>query len=62
MLVLLVGWSLAFRSSIGLLLTCLMLVPLLARIKAEERLLHEQFGAEWDAYRARTRRLIPGLY
>ena len=29
---------------------------------AEEALLRTQFGAEYDAYRARTSRLIPGLY
>jgi protein-S-isoprenylcysteine O-methyltransferase Ste14 len=40
----------------------LMLVPLVARIRAEEKLLGEQFGAEYDAYRARTWRLFPGLY
>ena len=39
-----------------------MLVVLLARIKAEERLLSENFGAEYDAYRARTWRLIPYVY
>jgi protein-S-isoprenylcysteine O-methyltransferase Ste14 len=47
---------------VGVLLTLLMLPPLLARIGAEERLLRAQFGAEYDAYRARTARLIPGLY
>ena len=56
------GWGLAFRSGVGLLLTLLMLLPLLARIRAEERLLQSQFGDEYDAYRARTSRLIPGLY
>lgn len=56
------GWGLAFRSGVGVLLTALTLVPLLARIRAEERLLRSQFGAEYDAYRARTSRLIPGLY
>ena len=56
------GWALAFRSGIGLGLTALMLAPLIARINAEERLLHDKFGAEYDAYRARTSRLIPGLY
>jgi len=25
-------------------------------------LLHEHFGSEYDAYRARTWRLIPGIY
>ena len=37
-------------------------LPLLARIHAEERLLHTQFGDEYDAYRSRTSRLIPGMY
>jgi protein-S-isoprenylcysteine O-methyltransferase Ste14 len=56
------GWGLAFRSGVGVLLTALALLPLLARIRAEERLLSTQFGAEYDAYRARTSRLLPGLY
>ena len=56
------GWGLAFRSGVGVLLTALTVVPLIARIGAEERLLHSQFGAEYDAYRARTSRLIPGLF
>lgn len=56
------GWGLAFRSGVGIVLTALLTPPLLARIRAEEELLHRQFGAEYDAYRARTSRLIPGLY
>jgi protein-S-isoprenylcysteine O-methyltransferase Ste14 len=56
------GWSLAFRSGVGVLLVALMLVPVLARIHAEERLLRSQFGAEYGAFCARTWRLIPGLY
>jgi protein-S-isoprenylcysteine O-methyltransferase Ste14 len=56
------GWALAFRSGVGLLLTALFIPPLLARIGAEERLLRAQLGAECEAYRARTSRLIPGLY
>jgi protein-S-isoprenylcysteine O-methyltransferase Ste14 len=56
------GWALAFRSGVGLLLTALMIPPLLARIRAEERLLRTQFGGEYDAYCTRTSRLIPGLY
>jgi protein-S-isoprenylcysteine O-methyltransferase Ste14 len=56
------GWALAFRSGVGVLLTALTLVPLLARIRAEEALLRSQFGAEYDVYRARTSRLIPGVY
>ena len=56
------GWALAFRSGIGVLLTALLIPPLLARINAEERLLRTQFGDEYDAYCRRTSRLIPGLY
>ena len=56
------GWALAFRSGVGVLLTALIVPPLLARIRAEERLLRTQFGSEYDAYCARTSRLIPRLY
>jgi protein-S-isoprenylcysteine O-methyltransferase Ste14 len=56
------GWGLAFRSLVGVLLAALLIPPLLARIRAEEQLLSTHFGAEYDAYRARTSRLIPGLY
>jgi protein-S-isoprenylcysteine O-methyltransferase Ste14 len=56
------GWGLAFRSGVGLLLTAFMIPPLLARIRAEERLLRTQFGVAYDSYCARTSRLIPGLY
>ena len=56
------GWAFAFRSGVGILLTALTILPLVARIRSEETLLHTQFGAEYDAYRARTSRLIPGLY
>jgi protein-S-isoprenylcysteine O-methyltransferase Ste14 len=56
------GWGLAFRSGVGVLLTALMIPILLARIRAEERLLREEFGAEYEAYRARTSRLIAGIF
>ena len=56
------GWALAFRSIVGLLLTALLIPPLAARIRAEERLLRTQFADEYDAYSRRTSRLIPGLY
>jgi protein-S-isoprenylcysteine O-methyltransferase Ste14 len=56
------GWALTFRAGLGVLLTALMIPPLLARIRAEERLLRTQFGDEYRAYCARTARLIPGIY
>ncbi|MBN3836554.1 isoprenylcysteine carboxylmethyltransferase family protein [Burkholderia sp. Ac-20344] len=57
-----VGWALAFRSGVGVLLVVLTMVPLVARIRSEEALLRAQFGAEYDAYCARTWRLLPGVY
>ena len=56
------GWSLGFRSGVGVLLTGLLIPPLLARIDAEENLLHSQFGDDYNAYRSHTWRLIPGIY
>lgn len=56
------GWGLAFRSGVGVLLTALLIPPLVARIRAEERLLRAQFGDEYDSYRGRTARLVPGVY
>jgi len=56
------GWSLAFRSGVGVLLTLLLISPLLARIDAEENLLHAEFGDEYKDYCAHTSRLIPGIY
>jgi len=62
MMVASLGLVLAFRSGVGVLLVASLLVPLVARIRAEERLLREHFGTEYDAYCARTWRLLPGIY
>ena len=62
LLILSLGWALAFRSGVGVLLAALNIPPLIARMNSEERLLHAQFGQEYEAYRARTWRLLPGLY
>jgi protein-S-isoprenylcysteine O-methyltransferase Ste14 len=49
------GWALAFRSVIGILLTAFTIPPLVARIRAEETLLKSQFG---DAHGD----VVPWLY
>ncbi len=56
------GWVLAFRSGVGVILTASLVVPLVARIRSEERLLREHFGAEYETYCSRTWRLVPGIY
>jgi len=60
--VLTLGWGLAFRSGVGVIIAVLMLIILLARIRAEERLLSETFGPEYETYRSRTWRLVPYVY
>jgi protein-S-isoprenylcysteine O-methyltransferase Ste14 len=56
------GWALAFRSGVGVLLVVCMIPPLVSRMRAEERLLLAHFGGEYADYRARSWRLIPWLY
>jgi protein-S-isoprenylcysteine O-methyltransferase Ste14 len=62
MIILGLGWALAFRSLVGVALAVLVIVPLVARIRSEEALLSAQFGAQYDDYRSRTWRLVPGVY
>ncbi len=57
-----IGWAVAFRSVVGILLALSLLIPLVARMHAEERMLREHFGAEYDAYFRRTWRLVPWVY
>jgi protein-S-isoprenylcysteine O-methyltransferase Ste14 len=62
LLISVLGWNLAFRASVGVVIALMTLPVVIARIGAEERLLNETFGAEYDAYRARTWRLMPYVY
>ncbi len=57
-----VGFSLVFRSGPGICITVLLASVLIWRIFAEERLLREEFGDEWDKYRTKSWRLIPYLF
>jgi protein-S-isoprenylcysteine O-methyltransferase Ste14 len=61
-IVIMMGWALVFRSIGGLCIAALMIPFLIIRIDSEERLLGEAFGAEYTAYVAKTKRLLPGLY
>jgi protein-S-isoprenylcysteine O-methyltransferase Ste14 len=56
------GWSLVFRSAIGVLVSLLMLPPLVARMNSEEALLESEFGQRYADYRRRTWRLLPLIY
>ena len=56
------GWGLAFRSLPGVAIALLMVPPIVARMNSEEAMLGSQFGAEYEAYRSRTWRLVPFVY
>jgi protein-S-isoprenylcysteine O-methyltransferase Ste14 len=62
LLVMTLGWGLAFRTGMGIVLTVLLVPPLIARMDAEEALLSARFGKEYDAYRGRTSRIIPWIW
>ncbi len=62
LLVLILGSALVFRSWIGIAAGGALLVSLLWRIHDEEALLQREFGAEWEAYARRTKRLLPWIW
>ena len=62
LLITVLGWGLAFRAGVGVIIALMTLPVVVARIRAEERLLSETFGTEYDDYRARTWRLAPYIY
>jgi protein-S-isoprenylcysteine O-methyltransferase Ste14 len=62
LLITVLGWGLAFRSGVGILIAALHLIPLVARMNAEERLLRSEFGEEYAEFFKRTSRLVPGVY
>ena len=57
------GKALAFRSGVGVLLTALLFIPHhRAHPQRKKACCARNLAREYDAYRARTSRLIPGLY
>ena len=57
------GVALTFLSIPGLVLAVLMSVLMLIRIPKEERMLHEEFGKEWEKFCKRTtKKIIPWIY
>jgi protein-S-isoprenylcysteine O-methyltransferase Ste14 len=56
------GLALLFRSWIALLALPFLLALLIFRLTDEEKLLREEFGAQWEAYVQRSWRLVPFIY
>jgi protein-S-isoprenylcysteine O-methyltransferase Ste14 len=56
------GISLVFGSWLALILVAALTLALIWRIRAEEALMHQEFGADWEAYSQKSWRLIPFVY
>ncbi len=57
------GISLGYASLVGIILVLTVLLPsLVYRIKVEEKLLTGHFGAAYQQYMRKTKRLIPGIW
>lgn len=61
-LVFFLGISIVFRSLLAIFLVAALLLVFAWRIHAEEKLLHQEFGKEWEAYRASSWRMIPYVF
>ncbi len=55
------GWILHWPSVVTLLLWPLLVAAYVWLAKKEEQQARDEFGAEWDAYAARTKRFVPGV-
>lgn len=56
------GFTLAFRSWLGLMAALAMVPAVVGRVDAEERILQERWGERYEQYMQRSWRFIPGLY
>jgi len=63
MLITILGFSLALRSIAGLAVAVAIFLPLtVLRARLEEASLRAKFGAEWEAYAAKTHFLLPLVF
>lgn len=56
------GIALVYRSWMAMILVAALTLVLLWRIHDEESLMHQEFGADWDAYARKSWHLIPFVY
>lgn len=56
------GISVVFQSLFSIFLVVMLCVIIMWRVYAEEALLFQEFGKEWEAYRKKSWRIIPFLY
>ncbi len=56
------GISLVFRSLLGMLIVAAMLPVLIWRVFAEESLMQQEFGKDWEMYRQKSWRILPYVF
>jgi len=56
------GFVLLFSSIIGLILIAAATIFLLFRIQKEEKMLTNRFGAEYQEYKRKTKKILPRIY
>ncbi len=56
------GVSLTFRSLLGIFTVLALALVLIWRVFAEEKMMQEEFGKEWEEYQAKTWRLVPYIF
>ena len=56
------GISLTFRSLLGIFIVLALAGVLIWRVFAEEKMMREELGKEWEEYQANTWRLIPYIF
>lgn len=56
------GISLTFRSLLGIFIVLALASVLIWRVFAEEKMMHQEFGKEWEEYQSTTWRLIPYIF
>ncbi|MBK7451041.1 MAG: isoprenylcysteine carboxylmethyltransferase family protein [Anaerolineales bacterium] len=56
------GVSLTFRSLLGIFTVLALALVLIWRVFAEEKMMYEEFGKEWEEYQAKTWRLVPYIF
>jgi protein-S-isoprenylcysteine O-methyltransferase Ste14 len=62
LLVAFLGTALLVGTAVGFAALAAILASFLLKIRAEERLLAEQFGEAFEAYRREVKRLVPGVW
>jgi protein-S-isoprenylcysteine O-methyltransferase Ste14 len=62
LIVLVLGSALVYRAWVGIAASVVLVPALLWRIRDEEAMLEREFGAEWEAYCKRTKRLLPRIW